>query len=67
MGSCFLVAGLYPNYHVTMVIFFGIIGFIYHHESGEAWGFETDAEEGYIRKLGCGWLKRDRRWKSWDG
>lgn len=27
LGSCFLVAGLYPTYHVTMVIFFGIIGF----------------------------------------
>ena len=27
LGSCFLVAGLYSTYHVTMVIFFGIIGF----------------------------------------
>ncbi len=27
LGSCFLVAGLYPTYHITMVIFFGIIGF----------------------------------------
>ena len=27
LGSCFLAAGLYPTYHVTMVIFFGIIGF----------------------------------------
>ena len=27
LGSCFLVAGLYPTYHVTMIIFFGIIGF----------------------------------------
>lgn len=27
LGMCFLVAGLYPTYHVTMVIFFGIIGF----------------------------------------
>ncbi|MBR2403613.1 MAG: MFS transporter [Lachnospiraceae bacterium] len=27
LGSCFLVAALYPTYHVTMVIFFAIIGF----------------------------------------
>ena len=27
LGSCFLAAGLYPTYHWTMVIFFGIIGF----------------------------------------
>lgn len=27
LGTCFLAAGLYPTYHVTMVIFFGIIGF----------------------------------------
>ncbi|MEE1314794.1 MAG: MFS transporter [Faecalimonas sp.] len=27
MGSCFLIAGLYPTYHISMVIFFGIIGF----------------------------------------
>lgn len=27
LGSCFLVAGLYNTYHVTMVIFFAIIGF----------------------------------------
>ena len=27
LGSCFLVAGIYPTYHVTMVIFFAIIGF----------------------------------------
>lgn len=27
LGSCFLAAGLYPTYHVTMVIFFAIIGF----------------------------------------
>ena len=26
LGSCFLVAALYPTYHVTMVIFFAIIG-----------------------------------------
>ncbi len=27
LGSCFGIAGLYNTYHVTMVIFFGIIGF----------------------------------------
>ena len=27
LGSCFLVAALYPTYHMTMVIFFAIIGF----------------------------------------
>lgn len=27
LGSCFLAAGIYPTYHWTMVIFFGIIGF----------------------------------------
>jgi len=27
LGSCFLVAALYPTYHVTMVVFFAIIGF----------------------------------------
>ena len=27
LGSCFLVAALYPTYHVTMVIFFAFIGF----------------------------------------
>ena len=27
LGSCFLVAALYPTYHVTMVFFFAIIGF----------------------------------------
>ena len=27
LGSCFLVAALYPTYHATMVIFFAIIGF----------------------------------------
>ena len=27
LGGCFLAAGLYPTYHWTMVIFFGIIGF----------------------------------------
>ena len=27
LGSCFFVAALYPTYHVTMVIFFAIIGF----------------------------------------
>ena len=27
LGGCFLVAGIYPTYHVTMVIFFAIIGF----------------------------------------
>ncbi|MBQ8804492.1 MAG: MFS transporter [Tyzzerella sp.] len=27
LGSCFGIAGLYNNYHATMVIFFGIIGF----------------------------------------
>ena len=27
LGSCFLIAGLYSTYHVTMVIFFAIIGF----------------------------------------
>ena len=27
LGSCFIVAALYPTYHATMVIFFAIIGF----------------------------------------
>ena len=27
LGSCFLAAGFYPTYHVTMVIFFALIGF----------------------------------------
>lgn len=27
LGSCFLAAGIYPTYHWSMVIFFGIIGF----------------------------------------
>lgn len=27
LGSCFGIAGLYNNYHASMVIFFGIIGF----------------------------------------
>lgn len=27
LGSCFLCAGLYSTYHISMVIFFGIIGF----------------------------------------
>lgn len=27
LGFCFLAAGLYPTYHWSMVIFFGIIGF----------------------------------------